>query len=67
MIVRAFVIIGLFVTASFLGCSGGAASRPPITETPEQKAELDKQHAEIQKTGKYPETDTAAPAAAHQQ
>ena len=68
MVIRRFIVLGLFVVAGMAGCSGGGSSpqRPPIVETPAQKAELDKQHAEIQKTGQFPGATGTTPAAAHQ-
>ena len=40
-------ISAIVLSAAFIGCGGGAEPKKIPAVTPEQKAELDKQHAEM--------------------
>jgi hypothetical protein len=60
MISSRLSISAIVLSAAFIGCGGGVEPKkiPPVT--PEQKAELDKQHAEMK--AKTEGGTTAAPA-----
>ncbi len=60
MISNRLSISALVLSAAFIGCGGGAEPKKIPTVTPEQKAELDKQHAEMK--AKTDGGTTAAPA-----
>ncbi len=47
MISSRLSISAIVLSAAFIGCGGGAEPKKIPTVTPEQKAELDKQHAEM--------------------
>jgi hypothetical protein len=59
MISSRLSISAIVLSAAFIGCGGGVEPKKIPTVTPEQKAELDKQHAEMK--AKAAGGTTAAP------